>query len=104
MTSTRIETDAADPALLRRVVLGGAIGSFVEWYEFGVYGFLAAILAKVFFPGVGGGSGILATFAVFAVAFFAARSAVSCGATSVTGSGGVARWRSPCSPSRWRQR
>jgi MHS family proline/betaine transporter-like MFS transporter len=71
MTSTRIETAAADPALLRRVVLGGAIGSFVEWYEFGVYGFLAAILAKVFFPGVGGGSGILATFAVFAVAFFA---------------------------------
>jgi MHS family proline/betaine transporter-like MFS transporter len=66
MTNTD-ETVAVDPRLMRRVIVGGAVGSFVELYEFGVYGFLAAILATVFFPS----AGILATFAVFAVAFFA---------------------------------
>ncbi|HVW42040.1 MAG TPA: MFS transporter [Amycolatopsis sp.] len=60
-----------DSKLMRRVVLGGAVGSFVEWYEFAVYGFLAATLAKAFFPAVGGGNGVLASLAVFGVAFFA---------------------------------
>lgn len=35
---------------LNRVVLASVVGSFVEWFEFSVYGYLAAVLGKVFLP------------------------------------------------------
>ncbi|MCX5192568.1 MFS transporter [Streptomyces sp. NBC_00249] len=60
----------------RRVLLAGAAGNFVEWYEFGVYGCFATVLAARFFtppdaPGAAGGAGpLVATYASFAVAFF----------------------------------
>ncbi|MEU8438580.1 MFS transporter, partial [Streptomyces sp. NPDC029216] len=63
----------AQPA--RRVLLAGAAGNFVEWYEFGVYGCFATVLATRFFtpaPGTGpaGPGPLLAAYASFAVAFF----------------------------------
>ena len=35
---------------LRRVLTSAAIGQFVEWYDFVVYAYSAAIIAKLFFP------------------------------------------------------
>ena len=35
---------------LKRVVLASVVGSFVEWFEFSVYGYLAAVMGRVFFP------------------------------------------------------
>ncbi|MFF2196505.1 MFS transporter [Streptomyces sp. NPDC058157] len=60
---------------VRRVLLAGAAGNFVEWYEFGVYGSFATVLADRFFtpaPGAGpaGAGPLLAVYASFAVAFF----------------------------------
>ncbi|MFD0379230.1 MFS transporter, partial [Streptomyces sp. NPDC127112] len=59
----------------RRVLIAGAAGNFVEWYEFGVYGCFATVLAEGFFTPTRGtepaGAGpLLATYASFAVAFF----------------------------------
>lgn len=54
----------------RRIVVAGAVGTAVEYYDFGVYGFLATTLAGVFFPQSDDVAGLLATLAVFALAFF----------------------------------
>nr|WP_242438527.1 MFS transporter [Streptomyces sp. CB00455] len=64
---------AAAPA--RRALLAGAAGNFVEWYEFGVYGCFATVIAAHFFtPEPGGGAAgagpLVATYASFALAFF----------------------------------
>ncbi|PKW16223.1 MFS transporter [Saccharopolyspora spinosa] len=53
---------------LRRVMAGTAAGQFVEWYDYGIYGFLTVPIAANFFSGAST-SGLLSTFAVFAVTF-----------------------------------
>lgn len=58
-----------DPATLRKVIVAAAIGNFVEWFDFAVYGFLATAIAAQFFPSTDASAGLLKTFAVFAVAF-----------------------------------
>ncbi len=35
----------------RRAIWAAAIGNLLEWYDFGVYGFLAVLIATNFFPG-----------------------------------------------------
>ncbi|VVD59681.1 MFS transporter [Pandoraea anhela] len=56
---------------LNRVVLASVVGSFVEWFEFSVYGYLAAVLGKVFFPTGDPSVQLIASLAAFAIAFFA---------------------------------
>ena len=55
--------------LLRRATLAAAVGNTVETYDYAVYGFLATVLAKHFFPAATPGAALLATFAVFGAAF-----------------------------------
>lgn len=55
----------------RRAVLAGIAGNVLEWYDFGIYGFLAALLAKHFFPAADEYASLLATFGVFGVGFVA---------------------------------
>jgi len=52
----------------QRRLLGGAIGAFVEWYDFHVYGLSAPILALHFFPQSNPTTALLSTFAVYALA------------------------------------
>lgn len=59
-----------DSATARKAVTVGAIGNFIEWYDFAVYGFFATIIAGQFFPSEDRVASLLATFAVFAVSFF----------------------------------
>jgi MHS family proline/betaine transporter-like MFS transporter len=63
--TVRVEEQAA-----KKAVTAGAIGNFVEWYDYSVYGFFAPIIASQFFPSEDRVASLLATFAVFAVAFF----------------------------------
>lgn len=69
------QTDATvtdgDDAELKRVVAGAAAGSVIEWFEFSVYGYLAAVMGKVFFTSSDPGVQIIASFAAFAIAFLA---------------------------------
>jgi len=60
-------TTAAD--LTRKAIPAGVIGNVVEWYDFFTYSFLATTLAAVFFPSEDPTIALLATFAVFGVAF-----------------------------------
>ncbi|MDR7161939.1 MFS transporter [Arthrobacter sp. BE255] len=52
-------------------LMGGAIGSVVEIFDFSVYALTAPALAIHFFPKGDPAAALLATFAVFAAAFFA---------------------------------
>ena len=56
---------------LRRTVVGGVVGSVVEFYEFAIYAVLAPVLAAVFFPATASSTALLSTLAVYALAFFA---------------------------------
>jgi MHS family proline/betaine transporter-like MFS transporter len=53
----------------RKVVMASFIGNFVEWFDYAAYGYLAAIIATVFFPETDKTTALLATFAVFAISF-----------------------------------
>jgi len=52
-----------------RVVLAGAIGNIVEWYDFGLYGLLAPVLTSLFFPSHDRIAALLGVFGGFAVGF-----------------------------------
>lgn len=52
-----------------RVVLAGAIGNVVEWYDFGLYGLLAPVLASLFFPSHDRIAALLGVYGGFAVGF-----------------------------------
>ena len=54
---------------LKRVITSSALGQFVEWYDFVIYAYSAAILAKLFFPKEDPVAGTLFVFAGYAVGF-----------------------------------
>jgi MHS family proline/betaine transporter-like MFS transporter len=55
----------------RRAIVAAGIGNVLEYYDFGIYGFLAAVIARKFFPGSDATAALLATFAAFGVGFLA---------------------------------
>lgn len=56
---------------LRRAISGATMGNLMEWYDFGIYGYLTATMTKVFQPADAGSWGTIVTLAVFAVSFLA---------------------------------
>ncbi|MEI5009552.1 glycine betaine/L-proline transporter ProP [Streptomyces sp. PmtA] len=58
-----------DPALVKRAVKAAALGNAMEWFDFGVYSYLAVTLGKVFFPTGNPTAQLLSTFGAFAAAF-----------------------------------
>ncbi|AFA73564.1 shikimate transporter ShiA [Gordonia polyisoprenivorans VH2] len=63
------EVERMTPAA-RRALLGAAAGTLIEWFDYALYGSLAAILAReLFFPEVSPGLGVLAAFGAYGVAF-----------------------------------
>ncbi len=52
--------------------MAGSVGNLIEWYEFGVYGFFATVIAANFFTPEGGSAleGLVKTYASFGLAFF----------------------------------
>ena len=53
----------------RRVIVAGAIGNVLEWYDFAVYGYFAAAIGRAFFPQEDKVAQVLAAFGIFAVGF-----------------------------------
>lgn len=53
----------------RKVVAASFIGNFVEWFDYAVYGYLAVTITAVFFPESDPATGLMLTFALFAVSF-----------------------------------
>ncbi len=67
-------TDTVVPAstsTARRAAIAGGVGTLIEYYDFAVYGFLAVVIAPLFFPSTNPAVSILATLAVFGVAYVA---------------------------------
>jgi MFS family permease len=67
-----MQTGSGAAGAHKRALIAGSIGNFIEWYEFAVYGFLATVIAKNFFQLEGEApiTGLILTYAAFAVAFF----------------------------------
>jgi len=65
---TSDEVTVVESRALKRTVAAAAIGNAVEWFDYGVYGFLVVTLAQVFFPPGDPTGQVLATFGTFAAA------------------------------------
>jgi MHS family proline/betaine transporter-like MFS transporter len=63
------EITVTKPDVIKRAIGAAAIGNVTEWYDFGVYGYLATTMEKVFFPNLSGVIGGVLTAGLFAVAF-----------------------------------
>ncbi|MCA6107051.1 MFS transporter [Bradyrhizobium cenepequi] len=75
MIDARQKTAASSTAPLviheddvKRAVSATAIGNMMEWFDFGIYSYLAVVLGKVFFP-ESGSKGLIYSLAAFALAF-----------------------------------
>ncbi len=62
LTRSRIDT--------ARTIIAVSIGNALEWFDIVVYGFLAATIAKLFFPAGNDTVSLLLTLATFGVSFF----------------------------------
>ena len=72
MTGIVTEPEVFDEARrkkAKKATAVGAFGTFIEYYDFSVYGYVAATLAVVFFPNDDPVIGLLNTFLVFGLAF-----------------------------------
>ncbi|NGN69749.1 MFS transporter [Streptomyces sp. A7024] len=58
-----------DEGAVKRAVRATALGNAMEWFDFGVYAYLAVTIGKVFFPAASGTAQVLASLAAFAAAF-----------------------------------
>ena len=65
-------TPPPDPRHRRRAVIAATVGTTIEWYDFFLYGTIAALIfPKVFFPGSSASAGVLASFSTLFVGFAA---------------------------------
>jgi MHS family proline/betaine transporter-like MFS transporter len=55
----------------RKAISAAAIGNLLEWYDFGVYAYLAGLIATKFFPNSDPTASLLAAFAAYGVGFLA---------------------------------
>src|SRR4051812_12588011 len=53
----------------RLVIFASTLGTVFEWYDFFVYGTLATVIAKLFFPSASATAGLLLTLATFGAGF-----------------------------------
>lgn len=68
---TEDDVRIVDRTSLSRAVKGAAVGNIIEWYEFGVFGFLITVMGPVFLPDASPGAQSLYLFGTFAVTFVA---------------------------------
>jgi MHS family metabolite:H+ symporter-like MFS transporter len=72
MSTQDRQLEPVDPAQLKRATLTCSVGSALEYYDFAIYGAASALVfGKVFFPELGTGAGIAASFATYGVGFLA---------------------------------
>ncbi|WP_405838658.1 glycine betaine/L-proline transporter ProP [Streptomyces platensis] len=65
----RTDITVTDERVVKRAVKAAALGNAMEWFDFGIYSYLAVTIGKVFFPGGSDTTSLLSSFATFAVAF-----------------------------------
>lgn len=65
----RTDITVTDDAAVKRAVKAASLGNAMEWFDFGIYSYLAVTLGHVFFPSGNDTTQLLSSFATFAVAF-----------------------------------
>lgn len=65
----RTDITVTDEATVKRAVKAASLGNAMEWFDFGIYSYLAITLGHVFFPSGNDTTQLLSSFAAFAVAF-----------------------------------
>ncbi|WP_251042175.1 MFS transporter [Arthrobacter sp. ISL-30] len=71
-TTRRLQMDdciIVDKRELRKAHVGAGVGNFIEWYDIGIYGYLAVTMTSVFTEGMDERMGLLVTLLGFAVSF-----------------------------------
>ncbi|EOC0504517.1 MFS transporter, partial [Cronobacter sakazakii] len=68
-TGVEVDEQAQLARKLRKVLLATGVGHFVEWFDFGLYGTLAAIIGMQFFQTGDPAAALLSSFAVFGAGF-----------------------------------
>lgn len=63
-------TDQVSDKSRRKAFVGATVGHLIEWYDYGIYGFLAVYVGANFFISDDPVTGLLSAFAVFALSFF----------------------------------
>lgn len=58
-----------DDDKLKKAITAAALGNAMEWFDLGVYGFLAYMLGKIFFPDASPSVQIIASLATFSIPF-----------------------------------
>ncbi|HJU22990.1 MAG TPA: MFS transporter [Casimicrobiaceae bacterium] len=68
----KVQAPVADEAAVRYVAVASMLGTILEWYDFFLYGFTAALVfGKLFFPTYSTLAGTLASFGTLALGFVA---------------------------------
>ncbi len=68
-TASAVSTNAPMTAEEKKVIFASSLGTVFEWYDFYLYGSLAAIIAKQFFAGLDAGSAFIFALLAFAAGF-----------------------------------
>jgi MHS family proline/betaine transporter-like MFS transporter len=65
------DVTVVDGSMLRKTIGGTAVGNLMEWYDVGIYGYLAVTMGAVFLPAASSGVQILFSLGVFAATYVA---------------------------------
>ncbi|MFD9864195.1 glycine betaine/L-proline transporter ProP [Streptomyces alboflavus] len=65
----RTDITVTDEAAVRRAVKAASLGNAMEWFDFGIYSYLAVTIGHVFFPSGNDTAQLISSFATFAVSF-----------------------------------
>ncbi|WP_030379182.1 MULTISPECIES: glycine betaine/L-proline transporter ProP [unclassified Streptomyces] len=65
----RTDITVTDESAVRRAVKAASLGNAMEWFDFGIYSYLAVTIGEVFFPSGNDTVQLLSSFATFAVSF-----------------------------------
>ncbi|WP_082683459.1 glycine betaine/L-proline transporter ProP [Fictibacillus sp. FJAT-27399] len=68
---TKEDITVVDNKIAKKSIFGTSLGNAMEWFDFGIYSYLAVTIGKVFFPEIDPSAQLIYAFATFAVAFIA---------------------------------
>lgn len=63
------DVTVVDKPTLKRAAGGASLGNMMEWFDYGVYGYLAVTMSTVFFDNLPESLALVATFGTFAISF-----------------------------------
>lgn len=70
-TLKREDINIVDTSKVKQSIFGTAVGNAVEWFDFGMYAFLAVTIGRVFFPEANPTLQLILAFSTFTISFIA---------------------------------